>query len=141
MHTAARPGHTTRWAGGARAGRWAGWAAARWRRPAGNTGKGSVRAVPAAPACACLSSSVILAHPLPLAVARLSLPTPPARMCVCACVQGARLTAYELVHDGLPSTLICDSAAAALMASGRVDAVVVGADRIAANGDTGAAAC
>ncbi|EFN58562.1 hypothetical protein CHLNCDRAFT_140697 [Chlorella variabilis] len=50
--------------------------------------------------------------------------------------QGARLTAYELVHDGLPSTLICDSAAAALMASGRVDAVVVGADRIAANGDT-----
>lgn len=51
--------------------------------------------------------------------------------------QGARLTAYELVHDGLPATLICDSAAAALMAQGRVDAVVVGADRIAANGDTG----
>jgi methylthioribose-1-phosphate isomerase len=50
--------------------------------------------------------------------------------------QGARLTAYELVHDGLPSTLICDSAAAALMAAGKVDAVVVGADRIAANGDT-----
>ncbi|PRW55925.1 translation initiation factor fusion with methylthioribose kinase [Chlorella sorokiniana] len=50
--------------------------------------------------------------------------------------QGARLTAYELVHDGLPSTLICDSAAAALMAQGKVDAVVVGADRIAANGDT-----
>lgn len=50
--------------------------------------------------------------------------------------QGARLTAYELVHDNLPSTLICDSAAAALMASGNVDAVVVGADRIAANGDT-----
>ncbi|KAL4857971.1 Methylthioribose kinase 1 [Chlorella vulgaris] len=50
--------------------------------------------------------------------------------------QGARLTAYELVHDGIPSTLICDSAAAALMAAGKVDAVVVGADRIAANGDT-----
>jgi len=50
--------------------------------------------------------------------------------------QGARLTAFELVTDGLPSTLICDSAAAALMAEGNVDAVVVGADRIAANGDT-----
>lgn len=50
--------------------------------------------------------------------------------------QGARLTAFELVTDGLPSTLICDSAAAALMASGKVDAVVVGADRVAANGDT-----
>ncbi|CAK0750881.1 hypothetical protein CVIRNUC_002025 [Coccomyxa viridis] len=50
--------------------------------------------------------------------------------------QGSRLTAYELVHDGLPATLIVDSAAAALMAQGRVDAVVVGADRIAANGDT-----
>ena len=50
--------------------------------------------------------------------------------------QGARLTAYELVHDGLPATLVCDSAAAALMAQGGVDAVVVGADRVAANGDT-----
>ena len=49
---------------------------------------------------------------------------------------GARLTAYELVHDGLPATLICDSMAAALMAEGKVDAVVVGADRVAANGDT-----
>jgi len=46
------------------------------------------------------------------------------------------LTAYELMHDGLPATLICDSAAAALMAQGQVDAVVVGADRVAANGDT-----
>lgn len=36
--------------------------------------------------------------------------------------QGARLTAYELVHDGLPATLLCDSAAAALMAQGKVDA-------------------
>lgn len=50
--------------------------------------------------------------------------------------QGARLTAFELVHDGLPATLICDSAAASLMASGKVDAVVVGADRVVANGDT-----
>ncbi|KAI8462416.1 MAG: hypothetical protein J3K34DRAFT_189039 [Monoraphidium minutum] len=50
--------------------------------------------------------------------------------------QGARLTAFELVHDGLPSTLICDSAAAALMGAGAVDAVFVGADRVVANGDT-----
>lgn len=50
--------------------------------------------------------------------------------------QGARLTAFELAHDGLPATLICDSAAAALMAAGNVDAVVVGADRVVANGDT-----
>ena len=49
---------------------------------------------------------------------------------------GSRLTAYELVQEGLPATLIADSAAAALMAAGRVDAIVVGADRIAANGDT-----
>lgn len=40
------------------------------------------------------------------------------------------------MHEELPSTLLADSAAAALMASGKVDAVVVGADRIAANGDT-----
>lgn len=40
------------------------------------------------------------------------------------------------MHDGLPATLICDSAAAALMAQGKVDAIVVGADRVAANGDT-----
>ncbi|GAX82127.1 hypothetical protein CEUSTIGMA_g9555.t1 [Chlamydomonas eustigma] len=50
--------------------------------------------------------------------------------------QGARLTAFELLHDGLPSTLICDSAAASLMGSGQVDAVVVGADRVVANGDS-----
>jgi methylthioribose-1-phosphate isomerase len=49
---------------------------------------------------------------------------------------GSRLTAYELVQEGLPATLIADSAAAALMAAGQVDAIVVGADRIAANGDT-----
>lgn len=50
--------------------------------------------------------------------------------------QGSRLTAYELLHDRIPATLICDSMAAALMATRRVDAVVVGADRVTANGDT-----
>jgi len=51
--------------------------------------------------------------------------------------QGARLTAFELVYDNLrPHTLICDSAASALMSKGLVDAVVVGADRVVANGDT-----
>ncbi|KAL5728563.1 S-methyl-5-thioribose-1-phosphate isomerase [Ranunculus cassubicifolius] len=50
--------------------------------------------------------------------------------------QGSRLTAFELVHDKIPATLIADSAAAALMESGRVSAVIVGADRVAANGDT-----
>ncbi|KAE7998427.1 hypothetical protein FH972_002972 [Carpinus fangiana] len=50
--------------------------------------------------------------------------------------QGSRLTAFELVHDNIPATLIADSAAAALMKDGRVDAVIVGADRVAANGDT-----
>uniref|UniRef100_A0A0D3HJM8 Methylthioribose-1-phosphate isomerase n=1 Tax=Oryza barthii TaxID=65489 RepID=A0A0D3HJM8_9ORYZ len=50
--------------------------------------------------------------------------------------QGSRLTAFELVHDKVPATLIADSAAAALMKSGCIQAVIVGADRIAANGDT-----
>ncbi|KAI9192017.1 hypothetical protein LWI28_016990 [Acer negundo] len=50
--------------------------------------------------------------------------------------QGSRLTAFELVHDKIPATLIADSAAAALMKDGRVGAVIVGADRVAANGDT-----
>ncbi|PIA27628.1 hypothetical protein AQUCO_07600058v1 [Aquilegia coerulea] len=50
--------------------------------------------------------------------------------------QGSRLTAFELVHDKIPATLIADSAAAALMKTGRVNAVIVGADRVAANGDT-----
>uniref|UniRef100_A0A7C8ZRD7 Methylthioribose-1-phosphate isomerase n=1 Tax=Opuntia streptacantha TaxID=393608 RepID=A0A7C8ZRD7_OPUST len=50
--------------------------------------------------------------------------------------QGSRLTAFELVHDKIPATLIADSAAAALMQAGRVQGVVVGADRVAANGDT-----
>lgn len=50
-------------------------------------------------------------------------------------LQGARLTAYEIVEDELPGTLIADSMACFLMAQGRVDAVVVGCDRVAANGD------
>ncbi|GBG77364.1 hypothetical protein CBR_g23696 [Chara braunii] len=50
--------------------------------------------------------------------------------------QGSRLTAFELVHDGIPALLVADSAVASLKACGRVDAVVVGADRVAANGDT-----
>ncbi|WP_233551019.1 S-methyl-5-thioribose-1-phosphate isomerase [Amnibacterium setariae] len=50
--------------------------------------------------------------------------------------QGARLTVWELQQAGIPVTLLVDSAAAAALATGRVDAVVVGADRIAANGDT-----
>lgn len=52
--------------------------------------------------------------------------------------QGSRLTAFELVHDNLPATLITDSMAGALLArkDASVNAVVVGADRVAANGDT-----
>jgi S-methyl-5-thioribose-1-phosphate isomerase len=50
--------------------------------------------------------------------------------------QGARLTAFEIVSDDLPGTLITDSMAAALMATKGIDCVVVGADRVAANGDT-----
>ncbi|MCR6628036.1 MAG: S-methyl-5-thioribose-1-phosphate isomerase [Pseudoxanthomonas sp.] len=50
--------------------------------------------------------------------------------------QGARLTAWELQQDGIPATLIADSAASHLMKTGAVQWVVVGADRICANGDT-----
>jgi methylthioribose-1-phosphate isomerase len=50
-------------------------------------------------------------------------------------LQGARLSAWELQRRGVPCTLICDNMAAQVMRSGRVQAVVVGADRIAANGD------
>ena len=50
--------------------------------------------------------------------------------------QGARLTAWELMQDGIPATLIADSAAAHLMKTGAVQWVIVGADRICANGDT-----
>lgn len=49
--------------------------------------------------------------------------------------QGARLTMWELSRAGVPCTLECDGMAASLMSAGKVDAVVVGADRIAANGD------
>jgi methylthioribose-1-phosphate isomerase len=51
-------------------------------------------------------------------------------------LQGARLTAWELDQVGVPHTLICDGAAASLMAQGKVHVCLVGADRIAANGDT-----
>ncbi len=50
--------------------------------------------------------------------------------------QGARLTAWELLRDGIDTTVITDNMAGALMSQGRVNFVVVGADRIAANGDT-----
>lgn len=50
-------------------------------------------------------------------------------------LQGARLTAYELLKDGVEATIVTDSTAGALMAKGLVDAVIVGADRVAANGD------
>ena len=51
-------------------------------------------------------------------------------------LQGARLTAWELIRDGIETTVITDNMAGSLMRSGRVNFVVVGADRIAANGDT-----
>ncbi len=51
-------------------------------------------------------------------------------------LQGARLTAWELMKDGIPTTVLCDNMSAHLMSQGRIQAVIVGADRIAANGDT-----
>src|SRR2546429_606421 len=51
-------------------------------------------------------------------------------------LQGARLTAWELVRDGINTTVITESMAGPLMRAGEIDAVIVGADRIAANGDT-----
>ncbi len=51
-------------------------------------------------------------------------------------LQGARLTAYELSRSGIDTTLVCDNMAASLMAQGRVQLVLVGCDRVAANGDT-----
>jgi methylthioribose-1-phosphate isomerase len=51
-------------------------------------------------------------------------------------LQGARLTAWELIRDGIPTTVITDNMAGAIMRTGDIDLVVVGADRIAANGDT-----
>ena len=50
-------------------------------------------------------------------------------------LQGARLTAWELMQDNIPVTLIADNAAGLLMRQGAIDAVIVGADRVAANGD------
>jgi len=51
-------------------------------------------------------------------------------------LQGARLTAWELMREGVPIHLIADNAAGLLMYQNKVDAVVFGADRVAANGDT-----
>ncbi len=51
-------------------------------------------------------------------------------------LQGARLTVWELMRDGIDVTLICDNMSGALMRQGRIDACLVGADRIARNGDT-----
>jgi len=51
-------------------------------------------------------------------------------------LQGARLTAWELKQAGIDVTVICDNMAGALMAEGKIDMVITGADRIAANGDT-----
>jgi methylthioribose-1-phosphate isomerase len=50
-------------------------------------------------------------------------------------LQGARLTAWELMKDGIPTTVISDNMAGAMMKQGKIEAIVVGADRIAANGD------
>ena len=51
-------------------------------------------------------------------------------------LQGSRLTAWECLKEGIPATLICDGAAASIMKRGKIQAAIVGADRIAANGDT-----
>lgn len=51
-------------------------------------------------------------------------------------LQGARITTWELQRRGIETVLLCDNAAASLFAAGRIDAAIVGADRIAANGDT-----
>jgi methylthioribose-1-phosphate isomerase len=51
-------------------------------------------------------------------------------------LQGSRLTAWELKQAGIDTTVICDNMAGALMGRGKIDMVIVGADRIAANGDT-----
>jgi methylthioribose-1-phosphate isomerase len=51
-------------------------------------------------------------------------------------LQGSRITAYELKENGVPVTVICDSMAAVVLSQNKIDACIVGADRIAANGDT-----
>lgn len=68
------------------------------------------------------------AHELKLGIHVIACETRPV-------LQGARLTAWELLRAGIPATLITDNAAGTLMRGSRVDAVIVGADRIAANGD------
>ena len=50
-------------------------------------------------------------------------------------LQGARLTAWELMKDSIPTTVLCDNMAGSMMRQGKIQAVIVGADRIAANGD------
>jgi methylthioribose-1-phosphate isomerase len=50
-------------------------------------------------------------------------------------LQGSRLTAWELMKDGIPTTVISDNMAGSMMRQGKIDAIVVGADRVAANGD------
>ena len=50
--------------------------------------------------------------------------------------QGSRLTAFELVYEQIPSTLICDSMVGLLLSRNKVSAIVVGADRVVSNGDT-----
>jgi methylthioribose-1-phosphate isomerase len=50
-------------------------------------------------------------------------------------LQGSRLTAWELMKDGIPTTVISDNMAGVMMQQGKIEAIVVGADRIAANGD------
>ena len=50
-------------------------------------------------------------------------------------LQGSRITAYELQSNGIPVTVICDNMAATVMSQGKVAAVLVGTDRVAANGD------
>jgi methylthioribose-1-phosphate isomerase len=71
---------------------------------------------------------IYLAHERGLAVHVYACETRPL-------LQGARLTAWELSRAGIPVTVLADSAAASLMRAGRVDLCIVGADRIAANGD------
>ena len=51
-------------------------------------------------------------------------------------LQGAKLTGYEVLKSKIPGTLICDSMAGYLMQLGKVDCVIVGADRVTENGDT-----
>ena len=74
-----------------------------------------------------------------LGVVRSAFPQGKVEMVYCdetrPLLQGARLTAWELVKDGIPATLITDNMAASLMAQGKIDLVLLGCDRMAANGD------